>query len=442
MTVDTTIESAWPRYPGYRIDLVPLEGIGRVRVGGRLVAESSGCLLVRESDHHDQLYFPVDDVLTDLIDSDHTTVCPFKGLASHWSVEGGDGVEADVVWGYLDPMDEVAGIEGFVAFYHHRVEVTVSTPFDDGTEATATFPVWGTAADLVGLMDVTEVEPAGDARVFRAPTYPDPPLATFFDWATKLRTRNVVEGGQLLGAAITAAARTRPDLRVTTANIVFTKAASFDAPIDFVVDTRRDGRTLGAFDVRALQDDVLRASALIVGDKGADDVVRTVVPMPDVPGPGECPAEDFGVIGRDYRDVGGAYRDEDVAGPPVLHVWTRWSDDPGPEYLHQACLAQASTHWAIAAALKPHPHLTQDEAHVTVSMGPTAVSMAFHDEVDATQWHLTETQGIYAGRGSIQAQSRTWSVDGRLIASSTVQAIVRAFDRPIEAMGHDSTTAM
>ncbi len=440
----TTPGSAWEDHPGYRIDLVPLPGIGRVHIGGRLVAESSRGLLVRESDHQDQLYLPVDDVVVPLLPSDHHTRCPFKGEADYWHLERPDGgVEENVVWAYPEPYDEVAGLRDHVAFYADRVAVTAASAYDGGDEGVTRFPVWGTAADLTGLMDVAAIDTGGpDHLRFRAPTYPDPPLGTFFDWARKLRARNVVEGGQLLGAAVVAAAKARPDLRVVDASIVFAKAAHFDSPIDLEVEVRRSGRSMAAFDVRLAQDDELRASALIMSDVGADDLVRHAAPMPDVPGPGDSERLDFGVIGRELRVVDGAYQHQDRVGPPVLHVWSRFAADPGPQRMHQALLAQSSTHWAIAAGLRPHEGITERDAHETVSMGPTAVTMGFHDDVDVTGWLLTETTSIHAGRGSTTAQARTWTADGQLVASSTVQAILRGFVRAPDAMGHDSTTAM
>ena len=72
------IESAWPRFPGYRIDLVPWRGRGRVRVGDLLLADSDACLLVHESDHAPQLYVPEAAVAWEhFTPSTHHTVCPF-----------------------------------------------------------------------------------------------------------------------------------------------------------------------------------------------------------------------------------------------------------------------------------------------------------------------------------------------------------------------------
>jgi uncharacterized protein (DUF427 family) len=106
----TAVESAWPRYPGYVIDVVPLGGVGRAHVGDQLVAESSHCLIVRESDHRDQLYFPIADVDADVLaDSDHRTICPFKGEARHRSLKVGGAMIDHALWTYPTPMGEGRG---------------------------------------------------------------------------------------------------------------------------------------------------------------------------------------------------------------------------------------------------------------------------------------------------------------------------------------------
>jgi acyl-CoA thioesterase-2 len=204
------VADAWSRYPGYAIDLVPLRGIGRAVVGDVVVAQSGRCLLVRESDHRDVLYFPRDSIVVPVDDSERTTTCPFKGEARHGNLSIGDVDLDDVAWWYPAPRTEVAGLVDHVSFYADRVEVTASIPFADGGGSTSTFPIWGTAGDLVELMDVAA---NGEGR-FIAPTYPNPPIGTFFDLEWHDDRRVVVEGGQLLGAAIVAAAKNRPDQRL------------------------------------------------------------------------------------------------------------------------------------------------------------------------------------------------------------------------------------
>src|ERR1700760_2579867 len=114
------IESAWPTHPGYRVDLVPLPAVARVRHGDVVVAESTSALRVIETDHVERLYFPRADVRMDLLESNNQhTVCPFKGQADYWSFAGASPVE-NLFWCYPDPFPEVAGLEGHLGVYHEK----------------------------------------------------------------------------------------------------------------------------------------------------------------------------------------------------------------------------------------------------------------------------------------------------------------------------------
>ena len=434
------VESAWPKYPGYAIEIVPLPGIGRASVGGTLVAESRRCVLVRESDHRDQLYFPLTDITESVLtESDHHTICPFKGEASYFNLSAQGAELENALWWYPRPMEEVAGLAGYGAFYTDQVDIAGSIPLDGTDEATVTFPIWGTAEDLGELMDAA---PLGD-RAFSAPPYPNPPLGTYVSMAWHEQRRNVVEGGQLLGAAIVAASKSRPEQRVTSAHMAFLKAASFDAPLHLAVEPQRQGSTLSVFSVAVSQKTMLRATGLIMSDAGSDDLIRHAAPMPDVPPPSECPRHDFGVLGREVRVVEDAYAQRDgPVGPPEIYLWTRFATAPGTQALHQALLAQATTHYSIGAALRPHEGISEGDAHRTVSMGPINATIAFHDDVDVSEWLLTETRSIWAGRGSTQSQVRVFAADGRLVASKTVQALVRSFDRTPDRLQADYSTVM
>ena len=68
-------------------------------------------------------------------------------------------------------------------------------------------------------------------------------------------------------------------------------------------------------------------------------------------------------------------------------------------------------------------------------MSFSSVSMAFHDDIDITQWMLYANPAIYAGRGSVQGDGRVFSIDGRLLASYTVQAMVRPFVARPDSLG-------
>jgi acyl-CoA thioesterase len=149
------------------------------------------------------------------------------------------------------------------------------------------------------------------------------------------------------------------------------------------------------------------------------------------------------VTGRDLRIVDAAYSpDPDKIGPPIISAWMRFKDAPDEPYLHQALMAQSTTHWTIGAAMLPHPGFGEAQAHVTLSTGIMAVTMAFHDEVDVTEWLLYSNPAVYAGRGLAQGEGHVFTEGGRMVASYTVQAMIREFVQSPDAMGHDSSTAM
>jgi uncharacterized protein (DUF427 family)/acyl-CoA thioesterase len=412
----TDVRSAWPDHPDYRIDLVPCAGTARVIVNGTALAESTSALRLIETDHVERLYFPIDDVRLDLLkESDHHSVCPFKGRASYWSSSDVD----NLFWAYPHPFDEVAGIDGFLGVYHEKATVEVESAWPDGAVSRNRFPIWGDQSDLLSVLDA---RPDGPGR-FTAPGYHE-------------RTRNVVEGGQLLGQAIVAAARTVPEQRVTWASMTFARAATFDDPVDLAVDELRRGRTFSTLSVRSEQRGKLVAPALVLLDTGAPDVMRATVEMPDVPGPEDAEPYDMRVAGRDLRIVGGAYDpDPDRVGPPVINAWVRFRDSPAERCLRNALVAQATTHWTIAAAMLPHPGFGEAQAHVSLSTGPMAVALAFHDDAPLDDWFLYSTSAIWSGQGLAQGEGRVFTRAGGLIASYTLQAMVRALIASAEGKG-------
>ncbi|MBV8431589.1 MAG: DUF427 domain-containing protein [Solirubrobacterales bacterium] len=109
------------RDPYHRIDLRPSSSQVRISLDGELLAESSRPLALFESNLPVRWYLPVSDVVAELQPSDKTTVCPYKGFASYYSVDlpGGE----DLVWYYPDPLAEAAPIAGLVCFYNERVDL-------------------------------------------------------------------------------------------------------------------------------------------------------------------------------------------------------------------------------------------------------------------------------------------------------------------------------
>ena len=166
--------------------------------------------------------------------------------------------------------------------------------------------------------------------------------------------------------------------------------------------------------------------------------------MPDVPGPAEAvPFGGFAMPGREIRIVDAAYDpDPERVGPPEINAWVRFRNAPDRSYLHTALLAQSTTHWTIAAGMLPHRGFGEARAHLTLSTGIIKATIAFHEDVDVTDWLLYANRAFWSGRGLIQGDGHVFTRGGRLAASYVIQAMVRDFPRGPASMGHDSRTAM
>jgi acyl-CoA thioesterase len=166
------------------------------------------------------------------------------------------------------------------------------------------------------------------------------------------------------------------------------------------------------------------------------------VEAPDVPGPYECPEFDMGVTGRDLRVVDGAYtNDADAAvGPPFIDCWVRFRSLPDDPPLHAGLLAQFAGHIPIATALRPHAGVGQSAAHKTLSMGINAISLSVHRDVRADEWMLYRHHSTFAGDGMTHAECRVFTEGGELLASFSVDAMVRPFTESDRA--RDERTAM
>jgi acyl-CoA thioesterase len=272
-------------------------------------------------------------------------------------------------------------------------------------------PVWGDASHLI---DILRVRPLGDGR--------------YTTVAHSSEQRPVVEGSQMLGQAIAACAHEAPGRRVASAHLVFPRSADASEPLSIALEQLTAGRTFTTVAARVTQGERLCATGTLLLDEMAPDVIRHAVEPPDVPGPDECEPFDMGVTGRDIRFVDGAYTGDPEApvGPPVIDAWVRFRSVPDEPALHAALLAQFTGHIPIAAALRPHAGIGQDQAHRTLSTAINAISLSFHADVRADEWVLYHHLSTFAGDGMTYAECRAFDRSGRLLISFGVVAMVRA----------------
>jgi acyl-CoA thioesterase len=214
--------------------------------------------------------------------------------------------------------------------------------------------------------------------------------------------------------------------------MLFTRAADARRPVPIELDAVAEGRTFTALAARATQDGRVCAAGTLLLDETAESVVRHAVEPPAVPGPYDSPPYDMAMTGRDVRVVDGAYTgDPDAAvGPPVLDAWVRFRDLPEDPGLHAGLLAQFTGHLSIAAALRPHAGVGQDQAHRTLSTAVNAISLSLHRQVRLDRWVLYRHRSTFAGDGMTHAECRVHDEGGDLLASFSVDAMVRGFADP------------
>jgi uncharacterized protein (DUF427 family) len=80
---------------------------------GTVIAQSDDTVVV-EGNH----YFPIGSVTQGvLVESDHTSVCPWKGTANYHDVVVDGQRNPDACWYYATPKDAAEEIAGRVAFW-------------------------------------------------------------------------------------------------------------------------------------------------------------------------------------------------------------------------------------------------------------------------------------------------------------------------------------
>jgi uncharacterized protein (DUF427 family) len=116
--------------PGFRdrpeksITIEPFHGLVVVTFADAIIASSKRAKVLREDKYPAAFYIPFEDIYFDFLTPTATsTYCPFKGDASYWSVAASGEGEADVMWAYRQPYDEMESIRDHGAFYPNKVSI-------------------------------------------------------------------------------------------------------------------------------------------------------------------------------------------------------------------------------------------------------------------------------------------------------------------------------
>jgi len=79
-------------------------------------------VVLAESDTYEivegNVYFPAEALNRDFFtESSSSTVCPWKGTASYFTIEVNGKINKDAAWYYPEPNDAASQIKNFVAFW-------------------------------------------------------------------------------------------------------------------------------------------------------------------------------------------------------------------------------------------------------------------------------------------------------------------------------------
>jgi uncharacterized protein (DUF427 family) len=140
--------------PDHPITIEATEKRFVVNARGKVVADSTTTLTLKEAGYPPVQYFPIEDVDQELLrPSPTSTYCPYKGDATYYTIfVAGRGIE-DAIWTYVDPYAAVKEIAGHLAFYPDLVGIT-------SLEGPSVAPSSSAATPLVGWK-VTENDVAG-----------------------------------------------------------------------------------------------------------------------------------------------------------------------------------------------------------------------------------------------------------------------------------------
>jgi acyl-CoA thioesterase-2 len=250
-----------------------------------------------------------------------------------------------------------------------------------------------------------------------------------------------VFGGQVIAQALAAAERTvAEDRAVHSLHAYFLRGGSEDHEIDFRVERDFDGGSFSNRRVIASQQGTPILNLTASFHRHEPGITHQDA-MPAVAGPDGLDSEadlraEFlhlsppalhSLIMRprplDMRPVHKLHWMGLECGPPELAIWFRTvaplPDDPR---IHRAVLAYASDHTLLATATVPH-----DLSWLTGDIAGASLDHAvwFHDSFRADEWLLYATDSPWAGRSRGFNRGRIYTQDGRLVAETAQEGLVR-----------------
>ncbi|SFR81629.1 acyl-CoA thioesterase-2 [Marinobacter daqiaonensis] len=247
-------------------------------------------------------------------------------------------------------------------------------------------------------------------------------------------------GGHVLGQALMATTRTIEDRMPHSMHAYFLRPGNGSAPIDYEVQRVRDGGSFSVRRVIARQDgkEILTGSVSFhVEEDGFDHQLD----MPEAPAPESLKTEqelNQDLLARvpekfhhqlmrnrpiEIRPVDPVNPLNPEIKPPHKQSWLRTQGElPDDPILHRCLLAYASDFAFLGTSLNPH-----GVAFMTPNMQVASLDHAiwFHRDLRMDDWLLYDKDSPSAAGGRGFNRGNVFSRDGRLVASTAQEALIR-----------------
>lgn len=249
-----------------------------------------------------------------------------------------------------------------------------------------------------------------------------------------------VFGGQVLGQALAAAYATTEGREAHSLHAYFLRAGDPDHPIVYTVDRSRDGRGFSSRRVVAIQhgEQIFHMSASFQMPEAAID---RQADMPDVPAPESVPdlATAVAEAKRKAPDRPTPFRIHEhpfefrpaelpdplgeVPREPRVKVWIRLVERvPDDPILHHCLLAYTSDYFLLGAA-SMDARMSNDRERL--QMASIDHAMWFHRPARPDEWLLYVLDSPTASGARGFARGSLFTRDGRLVASTAQEGLVR-----------------
>ncbi|MDD9964199.1 MAG: acyl-CoA thioesterase II [Gammaproteobacteria bacterium] len=250
-----------------------------------------------------------------------------------------------------------------------------------------------------------------------------------------------VYGGQVIGQALAAASRTvAPGRNAHSLHGYFLRPGEMNAPILYVVDRIRDGKSFTTRQVAAVQNGEAIFTASM-SFQVEDAAFAHQFEMPDAPDPETL--EDEGTVrarqakGRpagqpepnarqrpiEIRPINPVNIYQPSARAPRQMCWMRSRDRlPDDARLHQCVLAYLSDGSLLDTAVLPHGVSYFDDGMQVASLDH---AMWFHRPFRADQWLLYVQDSPVSSGGRGLARGLIYSQSGELVASAAQEGLIR-----------------